>query len=576
MKHIPEQNIPSKQETLQSLHQITNKIGWKHFFLKINKPIKNDDQRLLPTNSKEFHFKGYDFPMLYKTLTDTPTNLIHTFYENNTTRRNNFHLKDLTRYLKANPDIKIVQSDKNLGSVAINTTQYHKQILTHLESDKYKKIADISTLSIFNPAFNITQHHFIQITDLLKNTYPQYSKFLKSYLQNHTFTLPRFHILPKLHKGCPLTTRPIVGSPNWFTTPISKLISDLLKDTIQKHQHIAINTLQVVKSINKFNTSISSNTEYYLVSMDIQSLYTNINLKILYEITNSEYPDITKSIQFICNHNYFEYNEKTYQQIEGIAMGTNAAPELANIYLIHTIDKIIKSNPKIVLYQRYLDDLFLIWKDSKADFETWFTTFQSNKYNLKFTYTISKSKIEYLDLNIMIDENNKLQHSTHQKLLNKYGYIKQTSNHPIHTFKSWIVSELNRYSINSSSFGRYNLTKNSFYNRLLNRNYTPNFLKPIFKNHHYFSTRHKIFSKQPLKKTKDNQINFVIRYNSNKNYRNLIHQISNHLNENHQLQDTTIRRSWQNQKALKDFIMNSRLTKKQSEFLKPANPQSRS
>ena len=74
--------------------------------------------------------------------------------------------------------------------------------------------------------------------------------------------------------------------------------------------------------------------------MDVRTLYSSIPHIKACEIfmiengfTSMEIRNITKIIDFILTHNYFEFNDKSYIQTHGTAMGTKMDPTYANIFM---------------------------------------------------------------------------------------------------------------------------------------------------------------------------------------------------------------------------------------------------
>src|SRR4051812_47453840 len=61
----------------------------------------------------------------------------------------------------------------------------------------------------------------------------------------------------------------------------------------------------------------------------------------------------------VCNSNYFKYGSMVFKQLDGIAMGCNAAVHFANIYLDEFDHHFA---PVCKFYCRYIDDLFFVWQ----------------------------------------------------------------------------------------------------------------------------------------------------------------------------------------------------------------------
>ena len=62
----------------------------------------------------------------------------------------------------------------------------------------------------------------------------------------------------------------------------------------------------------------------------------------------------------------FLFNGNLYSQVDGIGMGNPLGPTLANAYLYHHEKNWLKDRPshfQPILYNRYIDDTFLLFRD---------------------------------------------------------------------------------------------------------------------------------------------------------------------------------------------------------------------
>ena len=95
------------------------------------------------------------------------------------------------------------------------------------------------------------------------------------------------------------------------------------------------NSTQLVNILS--NKRIPANA--FLICLDIESLYTNIShdqaiitfLKIF-----KNHPQLTfllDLLKFVLKNNIFEFDNLTFTQTCGLAMGTKLAPALATIYI---------------------------------------------------------------------------------------------------------------------------------------------------------------------------------------------------------------------------------------------------
>ena len=60
--------------------------------------------------------------------------------------------------------------------------------------------------------------------------------------------------------------------------------------------------------------------------------------------------------------------------------------------------------PKPLLWLRFIDDIFLIWVESKESFEIFFEALKAVATPLNFTHVISSEGISFLDVNLTLSE----------------------------------------------------------------------------------------------------------------------------------------------------------------------------
>ena len=152
-----------------------------------------------------------------------------------------------------------------------------------------------------------------------------------------------------------------------------------------------------------------------LASFDITSLFTNVPIKetikividSLYSTTNGvcklEKKDFEKLLKLCINDNSFVFNNEHYKQHEGFSMGSPLSAPMANIFLCFHEEKWLSDCPadfKPILYKRYVDDTFLVFKDKSHVPK--FLQYMNNKHqNINFTLENElDNKLNFLDINI--------------------------------------------------------------------------------------------------------------------------------------------------------------------------------
>lgn len=171
--------------------------------------------------------------------------------------------------------------------------------------------------------------------------------------------LARLYFLKKIHKS-PMGIRPIVSSCESPTENISQFIDYWLQPIMKALPSFLRDTTQLINELNDLTVEPDS----FLVTIDdVKSLYTCIPHKesILAcaealnnsKANNPDQPDtktLINLLEVVLKNNTFEFDGKSYIQLQGTAMGTKLAPAYANIFmgkLEQTILSSAPSNPRI-------------------------------------------------------------------------------------------------------------------------------------------------------------------------------------------------------------------------------------
>jgi hypothetical protein len=402
-------------------------------------------------------------------------------------------------------------SDKSMGTAISTSKKYKKGCWQHLSDTRtYTQLEEVEKVEFCTKAVN----HLTQI--LAKyNPDSDTKNFLQAFIDN--FDIPSFYIIWKIHKLPKEVGRPIVASCHWITTQASIFIAEYLKEYLSHFD-------TVLQDSNEVLTFVKDNKVpplCTLFTLDAVSLYTNIPISGERNATEAirellkkyprqnptapwEHDFVIDLLDFVLHTNIMEFNKGAFLQIFGIAMGTNLAPILANIYLA-ILEKEIKEDNKFdpkfkwpLLFKRFIDDILGIMDGTVEDVKYFITIF--NKYVASIEVQPIKigNEVDFLDVVIFkgkeFYKTHMLSTKTFQKEGNAYEYIPFTSNHPSHVHKNLIISELNRYIKNSSEEVYFLQTANLFKQRLRDRGFKKGFISKYFGKVKY-SNRESLFKK---------------------------------------------------------------------------------
>ena len=152
-----------------------------------------------------------------------------------------------------------------------------------------------------------------------------------------------------------------------------------------------------------------------MASFDVTSLFTNIPVGETIEIMSSQIfanrvvfegldrSHFIKLLPLAVRNCHFTFNNRVYQQIDGVAMGSPLGPLFATIFIsfhektwLHNCPSLFKP----LLYRRYVDDCFLLFK-SLNHVPLFLDYFNRQHPGISFTSELEKDgKLPFLDVEI--------------------------------------------------------------------------------------------------------------------------------------------------------------------------------
>ena len=352
-------------------------------------------------------------------------------------------------------------------------------------------------------------------------------------LPPQTLRTAHIYFLKKIHKS-PMGIRPIVSTINSPTANLAEFLDHYLQPIMRQLPAYLKDTTQFLSEL----ADIKIQTDTWLVTVDVKSLYTNIpndeGIQACYEAwlkqetTDPQHPPaeiLRHLLELVLKLNIFKFNNKHYLQKFGTAMGSKLAPAYANTFMGQLEKNILDTSPlRPSYYRRFIDDVFMIWPHSKEDLDKFMVHMNKASHSIKFTHESSQEEVVFLDVVVYKDttkqDNTTLHTKTHIKPTNKQLYIREDSYHPPGTGKGLAIGEAIRYLRTNSEPEQFSKMMLQHKRNLAKRGYnstkTTRWLKQI-----KFSTR----TSRALKKTKknnenkhtaeDNKPTFVTRYSPN-------------------------------------------------------------
>ena len=386
-------------------------------------------------------------------------------------------------------------TDKNLGIAVITRDWYRAECHRHLSNLKtYAKVYN------YNPVYSLqetlyTVRHEVELPEV-------YLKYIEAKTKAE---LPHFYVIPKVHKE-PWASRPIVPSHSWVTSRLSEVLDDLLRPLLKQFPWVIDSTKEFVRQLEALPAYYGENT--WLVTGDVTAFYTNVptvesadiiaNLweECTFNKQGVSANDIRRLLKTVMHSNFFTNDGDVYHQIEGLAMGTSCSPLVANLYLaFHERVKGLsdlstflrfKNMGKILMYARYIDDIFFLFKGSK---KALMSTLDEMKFKgLHISWDYSQTRQVFLDVELLMLPGPfkvRVQTRIFRKPMNKFLYIPWSSAHPLSVKKAFVKAELTRFTTICSQERYYTETTQLFYRNLRRRGYPAGILTSWFKQSSY-------------------------------------------------------------------------------------------
>lgn len=474
------------------------------------------------------------------------------------------------RELMGNKTIVIKPADKGSAVVILSREQYVTEVKRQLSDGIYYK-------KLKEPIYLQTIPMVSRILDELYNK-RVINKKQSSYLKGEGQPRPRrFYILPKIHKEPEKWTvpheippgRPIVSDCGSETYQTAEFIDFYLNPLSVRHPSYVKDSYYFIDLVK----SLTIPADSFLFSIDIDSLYTNIDIaaglqavrEIFLKYPDANRPDkeILELLEINLRRNDFEFDGDCYLQIKGTAMGKRFAPAYANIFMAKWEAEALEKCPRKPLhYLRYLDDIWGVWTYSKPDFEEFIRTLNAHDWSIQCKYELDDKKIDFLDTTVYKGQNfevhNKLDIKVFFKKTDTHALLYKTSFHPRHTYRGIVKAQLLRFHRICTRQEDFKEAVKELFVALRKRGYSRQFLRQCLRSfldrkealvgdRIPLITTYSLFNVQMHKKLKDNFDSLMINTGV--------------------LPNRTVISAYRRNKNLKDYLVRARLTSQQ--FLKP-------
>ena len=449
--------------------------------------------------------------------------------------------------LSKDTSIVIKKSDKCGSIVIMSTTDYEKACLEQLQNKTFYEEVESDENITYAEKVRIEVEKLKQQEFINEKQYNSLTSECKT---------PTFYGLPKMHKvyeNFP-SLRPICSGTGSPTAKLSQFVDNFLKTAAKNTCSYIKDTTHFILRTKDINVNTSGNKSVFLGTMDVTSLYPNIDhdegtsacMSFLEQQNPTQIPlsIIKRLILLILQSNTMQFMGKFFHQIKGTAMGTAMAVNYANLFMARFEQKMLeayhnKTGLRPKLWLRFVDDIFFMWEGDESSLKHFlqfcnnFSEQEKMKSTIKFTYSYSTNSVNFLDTTVFVMEDGSIGTDLYAKPTAAYQYLHQSSYHDPHLIKAIPKSQFIRIRRICSTLNLYWKHTDEYIKHFAKRGYQVSYLKEISA---------EIASKQreeflfPKEQPQNERIPLVITYHHkfreiskilHKNYKTMITQAPN-------------------------------------------------
>ena len=325
-----------------------------------------------------------------------------------------------------------LQADKGNATVVLDRDVYDHKIRTLLEDEAYTKLKRDPTKRIETDL----QKTLKRISDNGELDPLVY----KHQLRPSDCKPPYLYDLPKIHKD-EVPLRPIVSTIGSPTYALAKHLAKVIAPLAGQTTSFVKNSADFARKMS--NLTLSEDT--IMVSFDVKSLFTNVPVpeglqvireklerdQSLPERTAMSVDSILTLLEKCLNTTYFTYEGEFYQQNEGAAIGSPLSPILANLFMESFEEEAINTAlTKPMLWLRYVDNTFVLWKHGREKLMEFLTHINSRRPSISFTMETEEDKrLPFLDTEVVRNEDGTIRTVVYRKPTHTDRYIHFDSYH---------------------------------------------------------------------------------------------------------------------------------------------------
>ena len=468
--------------------------------------------------------------------------------------------RDAFYSLRDDSIIIIKGANKGLDVVVRDNEDYLKEAYKQLEDKEvYEEVSNDSYVLV-NTIIKALEKIRLR-RDLSRDTL--------NYFADEDPKFARFYLLPKIHKRLQnVPGRPVISNCCFYTENISSVLDYHLQPPAQKVKSSIKATNHFLNKIRKLGSLPNGAIP---CTIDVVDRYPNIPhgeglaslCRFLETRDNKQISSdtLTELVEVVLKNNIFEFDEKTFKQKRGTAIGTKFAPPYAILFLANLEEKMLEGfEKKPMIWWRYIDDIFFIWEHGEESLKVFIEQVNMFHSTIKFTAEYSKEEVNFLDVNIKLIDG-ELKTDLIVKPTDTHQFLDPTSCHSYHCKKGipYIQAlRLNRICLDNETFDSH---CNDLEKWFMDRGYNEKMIRQQILSTREHS-RNDLLEKEKQQMSERKLTFNITYYPAFRNIRSIMEELHILLTQEHKkvFADVPLV-GFRNGKSLKDYLVRAKLSK---------------
>ena len=474
-------NDKTKRNITVSFCRLANELRWKEHWLRNPTQKPQNSFPRYPYQDEIMQAPRYpDFERKLTRINEHITRCLKPINKKKAANLNHSERTILNNLKKK--DLVFLPSDKGGEFCVLSRKQYTDLGMLHLnDSGIYKPVKSFSIKGLETRINNTWKK--------IAKSYNLTTYATKNFVSSNC-DLAKFYFLIKTHKDSPVPKiRPIISNVNSPTTKLAWLLDKILKPLLKLVPAHLENTSELINRISALSRDTRSQFKYP-ISLDVVNLYNSIPPQRATEVvkqlieensarfTIMHHEDVADLLKVVLSNNFFTFNNLTFQQTQGLAMGSSVSAILAILYMNQVEKQALNvAGNYIGFYGRYVDDVCVLSRNANEATRI-HEMFNRIDPHIKFEieHPNDYSTLNLLDVAIKINSEGELFFDFYTKAAKKPIFVNYKSALPTCSKSHYINNERNRIKSRCSNAVSTNIHLAHFDSVLALNNYPSNFI----------------------------------------------------------------------------------------------------